>query len=92
MGNQEVELMCEEYRKNRRALDKLIDSMPYFTRRTLVARFRENRGPEDPVLIDAVMTIPNYLEQLREAHVLGFTAGQYYHLFPQRDDGRQAMQ
>jgi hypothetical protein len=72
--------MRDEYKRNRDRLISLINSTPYFSRRDLVAKFYEGHADDDPLLIDPVMTIPDFLEQLREVRVLGEDGGLYYHL------------
>lgn len=75
-----------DYDSNRRRLLSLIDTTPYFTRQDLVEKYREGHSESELMLIHPVMTIPNFLMQLREAGVLGYQAGLYYHSSANRND------
>lgn len=75
--------MCELFERNCRALDELIATLPYFTRFELTEKYLEGRDPAEALHFGARgMTIPAYLEELREAKVLGVHAGVYFHRTP----------
>jgi hypothetical protein len=72
--------MCKLFEENRRELDELIDRTPCFTRYELRETFLTGRDPRTaPYIGGGGMSIESYLEDLRDAKLLGFQGGLYFH-------------